>query len=215
MINNNTSNQQDDNISDDELELLVAFYEDRLDEDQRDYVINQMAQRPALRKALSDFIISVRDDVEYIKKLADYKISLIVDYDIFSNQNIKEDVKKIVDKILEPEDFNLIDPLIDATIDNELTSETVFDEALGLGGIDSIAYIVVPVVVNILGIEALKEPEDIKEIAAIMIQNILNQAESRPKNFFTGLIDNFKKKFKINKLSNDICNAVLEYKKIK
>ncbi len=59
--NNNHINEQD-------LELLVAYAENRLEKKQDRAVRSRLANEPALRKAMSDFIINVRG-TEYEKIL--------------------------------------------------------------------------------------------------------------------------------------------------
>jgi len=61
--------KNNENIFVEDLEQIVAFYEDRLNEKQRQDMIYQFSVKPCLRKAYSEFVIDARNDYEYARLL--------------------------------------------------------------------------------------------------------------------------------------------------
>jgi len=167
------------------LEYLVALYEGHLDDDEQDHVIKQMAQDSDLRKLYSEFIISNRNDDNYDKRLLELKLGLIFDYEIYLDPSHRESVHQITKTIMSKMeksdtdiDDNIIEPLIDMTIDEEYVSikEYDYDYAMAAGGIDSLIYLVVPVVVQVLSILECNKPDSLKEIIPVLIDHCKNQS---------------------------------------
>lgn len=135
-----------------------------------------------------------------------------MDYDIYSDpshrQTVHQLTKKIIAQLEEPNlsiADDLIDPLIDMTVDDQYSSMETYDYAMGAGGLDSFIYLIVPVVVQMISILEYNRSLNYKEVVPMLIDHAIQRSNFPKKLSWLGTPV---LTYKLKKLSKHIQDAV-------